>query len=62
MASKAAQPVHRFAGMLREEGGNLRRQDVEAVRRDIEGGVRAHPIRSVLLVAGIGFLIGRMIR
>ena len=62
VASKAAAPVHRFAGVLQQEGGHLRQQDMDAVKRDVEGGVRAHPIRSVLLVAGIGFVIGRMIR
>lgn len=62
VATRAAVPVHRFAGVLRQEGNNLQQQDMDAVKRDIEGGVRAHPIRSVLLVAGIGFVIGRMIR
>lgn len=62
VASKAAVPVHRFAGVLREEGGHLRQQDLDAIKRDVEGGVRAHPIRSVLLVAGIGYVVGRLIR
>lgn len=62
VASRAAAPVRRVADFLEQEGVHLEQQDVDAVRHDVEEAVRAHPIRSVLLVAGIGYVVGRMLR
>lgn len=62
VASRAAVPVRRIADVLEQEGVHLTEQDLDAVKRDVEGGVRAHPIRSVLLAAGVGYVVGRMLR
>jgi len=62
LAARAATPVRRFADVLQQEGTHLREQDIDAVRRDVESGVRSHPIRSVLIAAGIGYLVGRLLR
>ena len=59
---RAAPPARRFADVLEEQAFHLRQQDVDAVRRDVEEGVRSHPIRSVLIAAGIGYVVGRMLR
>ncbi len=60
--ARAAPPARRFADVLEQEGIHLREQDIDAVRRDVEHGVRSHPIRSVLIAAGIGYVVGRMLR
>lgn len=62
LAARAAAPVRRVADALEHEGYHLSQQDLDAVRQDVEDGVRAHPIRSVLLAAGIGYVVGRMLR
>ncbi len=60
--ARAAPPARRFADVLEQEGIHLRQQDIDAVRRDAESGVRSHPIRSVLIAAGLGYVVGRMLR
>ncbi len=60
--ARAAPPARRFADVLEHEGTHLRQQDIAAVRRDVEDGVRSHPIRAVLIAAGIGYVVGRMLR
>ncbi|HEX9105786.1 MAG TPA: ferritin-like domain-containing protein, partial [Longimicrobiales bacterium] len=54
VTARAATPVRRVADVLEQEGIHLQQQDLDAVRHDVETGVRTHPIRSVLIAAGIG--------
>jgi ElaB/YqjD/DUF883 family membrane-anchored ribosome-binding protein len=40
----------------------LRTGDVRALASDLEVEVRTHPLRSTALAAGVGFLLGRLLR
>lgn len=61
-ARRAVPPAYRVADALQQAAGNLRAQDLEAIREDVESEVVRHPIRSVLIAAGIGYVVGRLLR
>jgi len=60
--ARVASPTGRAARAPAREGTYVQRQDTDAVKRDIESSVRAHPIRTVLIVAALGFVVGRLLR
>ena len=40
----------------------LREHDVEEMRSDLEREIRAHPIKSLAIALGAGYVLGRMFR
>lgn len=62
VGARVAPPVRQVADTLEETGARLRAQDFDAIREDVEREVVGNPIRSVLIAAGIGYVVGRMIR
>ncbi|MBX6365723.1 MAG: ferritin-like domain-containing protein [Gemmatimonadetes bacterium] len=54
--------VRRVAPRARGLADARRAQGLAAIRDDVENEVLRHPIRSVLVAAGIGYVVGRLIR
>jgi len=50
------------AQTLERAGTYLQQQDIPAMRADLEGLIRRHPIESLLVGLGIGFLLARSTR
>ena len=40
----------------------LRGHDVEEMRSDLEREIRAHPIKSIAIALGAGYVLGRLLR
>jgi ElaB/YqjD/DUF883 family membrane-anchored ribosome-binding protein len=59
---QAGDVAENAARALERGGDYLRRSDVQAVRRDLETIVRDHPIESLAVGLGIGFLLARSMR
>ncbi len=58
----AASVARQVAGALDGSAAYLRERRPEEMRADVEREVRSKPVRSVLVAAGIGFLLGRILR
>jgi len=58
----AADAAHLTAGWISGLSEYLRQSDLEAVRADLEQQVREYPLRSVILAAGAGWFLGRILR
>jgi ElaB/YqjD/DUF883 family membrane-anchored ribosome-binding protein len=54
--------AHSAADKLESTAGYIREKDVRAMLSDVENMVRRNPGPSLLIAAGIGFLIGRAFR
>lgn len=54
--------AHSAAEKLDSTAGYIREHDVQAMLSDVENMVRRNPGPSLLIAAGIGFLIGRAFR
>jgi ElaB/YqjD/DUF883 family membrane-anchored ribosome-binding protein len=59
MIGSAAESV---AGTLESGATYLEEHDLRAMADDVAGVIRTHPIQSVLIGIGIGFLLGRTLR
>lgn len=59
---RAGDAAHLTAGWITEISEYLRQADIDAVRADLEHQVRAKPLRSILLAAGAGWMVGRILR
>lgn len=51
--------TNKAADALERSGQYLQDADLDAVRSDLEGVIRDHPLESILVGLGVGFLIGR---
>jgi ElaB/YqjD/DUF883 family membrane-anchored ribosome-binding protein len=58
----AAQLADTAANTLERAGSYLQEQDLAAMRADLEGLIRRHPIESLLIGMGIGYLLARSTR
>ena len=50
------------AETLERAGSYLREQDLSDIRADLEGLIRRHPIESLLIGLGVGYLLARSMR
>jgi len=50
------------AETLQRAGTYLREQDLTDIRADLEGLIRRHPIESLLIGLGVGYLLARSMR
>lgn len=62
MVGRAGASIHQLAGSMEDAAGYVRSQDFGEMRRDLEHEVDRHPIRSVLIALGAGFLLGKILR
>ena len=58
---RAGSIAHRAGEFLEKGGEYLRTHEPAQMREDLEGQIRAHPLRSVGLALMAGFLLGRML-
>lgn len=61
-ASRAAPKAHDAEARFGRAASYVRHRDLDGIRADLEREVDRHPVRALLLAAGIGFLMGRMVR
>lgn len=61
MGQRAGSAAHQVADSLEDAATYLRTQDLGAMRSDLEMQVDRHPIRSVLIAAAAGFLLGKLL-
>jgi hypothetical protein len=59
---RVAQVSNRVAGGMDATADWLREADLEGLRGSIEQQVKEHPGRSLLIAAGLGYLIGKALR
>jgi ElaB/YqjD/DUF883 family membrane-anchored ribosome-binding protein len=60
--SRIAQVSDKVAGGMEATAGWLRDADVESIKSGLEQQVKEHPGRTLLIAAGLGYLIGRAFR
>ena len=61
-SQKVRELAHGAADTLDATAGYIRDHDVQAMLGDVENVVRRFPGRSLLIAAGVGFLLGRAMR
>ncbi len=61
-SQKVRELAHGAADKLDATAGYIRDHDVQAMIGDVENVVRRYPGRSLLVAAGVGFLLGRALR
>lgn len=61
-ADRVAGLANDAAGKLNSTAGFVREHDVKSMRANLRAIVRTNPGRSLLIAAGIGFLVGRAFR
>ncbi len=54
--------MHEAVGGIREAAHYVRENDVAAMRDDMAAQVRAHPLLTVALGLGLGYLVGRLLK
>jgi ElaB/YqjD/DUF883 family membrane-anchored ribosome-binding protein len=59
---KVAQVSDRVAGGMEATADWLRTADIDSLKSGIEGQVKEHPGRTLLIAVGLGYLIGRAFR
>lgn len=57
---RAGEFAGRAASALEQSGNYLQRSNPDSVRSDLEMTIRQHPIESLLVGAGVGFILARM--
>ena len=62
MAGRAEPVASTVGDRLQDAASYVRDHDVGRMREDLEGEVRASPIRSLVIAAAAGFLFGRLLR
>ena len=60
--SRLGQVTQRVAGGMDATAGWLRDADLDGLRSTIEEQVKEHPGRSLLIAAGLGYLVGKALR
>lgn len=61
-AERVGDAVHGAAGSMEDAATYVRTRSMQGARHDLERTVELHPMRSLLLAAGAGFLVGRLLR
>lgn len=61
-AAKAAGAAHRVADELDDAADYVRTHEFGEMKTDLEATVRASPIRSLLVAAAVGFIVGKIVR
>lgn len=59
---RAAQVSNRVAGGMDATADWLRQADLDGLGKSIEAQVKEHPGRSLLIAAGLGYLLGKALR
>jgi ElaB/YqjD/DUF883 family membrane-anchored ribosome-binding protein len=59
---RAGDMAHSTAGMMEEIAEYLRESDFSSVQKDLEQRVRDRPIQTLLLAAGVGWLVGKIMK
>lgn len=59
---RMADVSNRVAGGLQASADWIREADVDSMRTDVENQVKEHPGRTLLIAAGIGYLLGKTFR
>jgi len=59
---RIAQVSDRVAGGMEKSAEWLREADIDGIKQGIENQVKEHPARTLLIAAGIGYLLGRVFR
>jgi len=62
MKHRAGRAMHRASAMLESGADYLRTHDFDSARNDATRQVRSHPIASLGIAIGTGFLLGRLLR
>jgi hypothetical protein len=62
MSGPVADAADTAADTLQRAGTYLREQDLSDIRADLEGLIRRHPIESLLVGLGVGYLLARSMR
>ena len=57
-----AEAADTAADTLERAGAYLREQDLTSIRADLEGLIRRHPLESLLVGLGVGYLLARSMR
>ena len=60
--SRVAQVSNRVAGGMEATADWLREADLDGMRASIEQQVKEHPGRTLLIAAGLGYLLGKALR
>lgn len=61
-ASRIVPPARKTWGSLSEAAEYVRIRELDGMKADLETEVDRHPIRSLLMAAGAGFLFGKILR
>ena len=61
-AGAGAQVTERVAGGMDAAADWLREADIDGLKQGIERQVKEHPARTLLIAAGVGYLLGRAFR
>jgi len=59
---RATQVADRVAGGMEATAGWLRDADLDGLRETVESQVKDHPGRTLLIAAGLGYLLGKAMR
>ncbi len=62
MEGRQAQVTERVASGMQTSADWLREADLDSLKSSVEQQVREHPGRTLLIAAGVGYLIGRALR
>ena len=62
IAGRAEPIAYRVGDSLQNAAAYVREHDVQSMREDVEVGVRASPLKSLVIAAFGGFLLGRLLR
>ncbi|MEX2178859.1 MAG: hypothetical protein WD801_09130 [Gemmatimonadaceae bacterium] len=62
MDGRQSQVTERVAGGMQASADWLREADLDSLKTSVEQQVREHPGRTLLIAAGVGYLIGRALR
>ena len=62
VGARAAAAAQRLASGMESGAGYLREASLDVVRRDLEDQVRTSPVRTLLAVFAVGFVVGRALR
>ena len=62
LQSAAAPVVARARSTLDTSAEYLRGHDIDEMRNDLEREIRSHPIKSIAIALGAGYLLGRIFK
>ena len=60
--TKVAAVSEKVAGSMEATAEFLREADLDGIKESIEAQVKEHPARTLLIAAGIGYLLGKGLR